>query len=168
VGGRFPRVRVMDLLRFPNSKVALHHYEKLYKGDDALCPVLVHANYHLDKAETMRITERLFGSCVVAADRSTCAPAPRSALVVPVVGVAGNGGPSSEAARLRDSASLGASEELRSVLAESSWELSPIAGSQPRTALQLAREQLTAALAAETARGRLEQIPASVRDGNWD
>jgi hypothetical protein len=169
VGGRFPRVRVMDLLRFPNSKVALHHYDKLYKSSDgAVCPVLVHANYHLDKAETIRITERLFSSCVVVADRSTCAPAPHSALVVPVVGVAGNGGPSSEAARLRNAASAAVSADLRGVLAESSWEVSPIAGLQPRTVLQLAREQLAAALAAETARGRLEQVPASVRDGIWD
>jgi hypothetical protein len=168
VGGRFPRVRVMDYMRFPNSKVAIHHYDRLYKdADGAVCPAVVHANYHPDKAETLKTALQMFNNCVVAIDRSTCAPAPNSVLDIPVRSSFGNGGPGSDASKILHAELLGAFEDMRSVLSGSSWELAPTANSRSLTVLQRAQEQLTAALAAEAAAGRLEQVPAAVRDGNW-
>jgi hypothetical protein len=79
VGGRQPRVRVMDYTRFANSKVAIFLHEVYYATHPSFpCPVTVHVNYHAADEKPARMDEvlgSLFKACLVHSEgRGSCAP----------------------------------------------------------------------------------------------
>lgn len=98
VGGRQPRVRVMDHLRFANSKVAVHFNDQYFKASPAaLCPVVVHINYHLEKEKLLKQSlEVLFERCAMHSPRSTCQDPDSTATSASSRGTAAAGGAGSD------------------------------------------------------------------------
>lgn len=72
IGGRQPKIRIMDYTRFTNSKFTIHHHEKYSNQSYAVCPVTIHVNYHKQKMEGLNKVSELFGPCLISEKRTTC------------------------------------------------------------------------------------------------